>query len=590
MDEYTADAFANREEPLPLLTVTSDDIEESGSDTDATRDSRRKRLGRRLNASRERVKGKAQELHATTSSKVVSSPGRASIQDRLFNKLLEQVIPIEDYEGQEETEDRRSSSNVSRPAFSLGTMSNNFRKFNARIGIVFVFQDRLIRLFTWRTTTHTLSFLAVYTFICLDPYLIIVLPLAIALLFIMVLAFLARHPPPPPAPRAATATQIDQINKYSYAGPPIAPARTIRPAAETSKDFFRNMRDLQNSMADFSAIHDLMVQYIAPATNFSDEVYSSMIFLYLFLLSCILFISAHLLPFRTIFLISGWSMIVSGHPTAQVWLVKQHKKAERKAAQYSDTLQPNTSKQPAIKAEPRPNLYGLPIPNNSTTRTISSTLTSLSEITLSTSPETAEVEMFELQHRPLLPIGRSSPAQEWQHHLYTPTPYDPLSPHRISGSRPQGTRFFEDVQPPTGWTWHTPKWELDLEAGEWVHDRLIVGVEFDVTSYDPTAWQVERRDSVNADFGGWVWDLPPPSSTASGLERDDEVWLAYGDYHFGEEEKGKTGAKKGKKDKDAKGEKDWEEQISLGSRGRTGEWRRRRWVRVVRRKKMSSIE
>ena len=64
--------------------------------------------------------------------------------------------------------------------------------------------------------------------------------------------------------------------------------------------------------------------------------------------------------------------------------------------------------------------------------------------------------------------------------------------------------------------------------------------------------------------------------------------LAHDHYHFGEEQKRNKG-KKDKKDADEK-QKDWEEQIKFGSRGRTGEWRRRRWVRMVRRKKVSSVE
>ena len=602
MDESTADTFANRDEPLPLLTVTDDDVDPESSDTDSSRVSRASRMKRRLSASH--IRDKAQQLHAVTSEKAAHSPtGKASIQDRLFNKLLEQVIPTEDYDeaADDSKVDRRSSKYVSRPAFSLTTMSNNFRRFNARIGIVFVFQNRLIGLFTWRTATHTLSFLAVYTFVCLDPYLLIVLPLTVALLFIMVPAVIARHPPPPPT--KSSSANPDQFTTYSYSGPPIAPARTIRPAAETSKDFFRNMRDLQNSMADFSNLHDLLVQHIAPATNFADEVYSSMIFLYLSMMTCVLFISAQLLPIRGVLLVGGWFAVVSGHPRAQKWLVKQQKRVERKAAKYSDSLQPSNA---ASSTGKPPIFFGLPIPNNPTTRAVQNTLTSLSEITLSTAPETAEVEVFELQHRALLPPGGSSSssiysprdsasAAEWQAHLYTPTPYDPLSPGRISGSRPKGTRFFEDVQPPQGWTWHTPKWELDLEAGEWVADRLIVGVEFDVMH--TAALQGNRRDSLSADFGGWVWDLAPPSTdTKSGLERDEEVWLAYGDYSFGEhgskeeKEKAKQRLKKTRKDKASLGEKDWEEQIKFGSRGRTGEWRRRRWVRVVRRKHLAGNE
>src|SRR5271170_5303454 len=82
-----------------------------------------------------------------------------------------------------------------------------------RIGIVFVFQNRLIRLFTWRKPAHTISFLSVYAFVCLDPYLLVVLPLAVLLLFIMIPAFIARHPPPPPSASTSSTTPY-----YSYQG------------------------------------------------------------------------------------------------------------------------------------------------------------------------------------------------------------------------------------------------------------------------------------------------------------------------------------------------------------------------------------
>jgi len=373
-------------------------------------------------------------------------------------------------------------------------------------------------------------------------------------------------------------------------------------------------------MSDFSNLHDVLVKYVAPATNFSDEVYSSTVFLYLSILTSIMFISAHLLPIRAIALITGYVLTISGHPTAQLWLVKQQKKMEQKAAQYSDTIQ-IPSPTPSTSTTKPPAYYGLPIPNNPTTRTLQHTLTTLSEITLTTAPETAEVEIFELQHRPLVPPGSSSAsnpsapsslyqsrlpttstAKEWQPHLFTPTPYDPLSPNRISGSRPTGTRFFEDVLPPQGWTYHTPKWELDLEAGEWVNDRLIVGVEYDVLSNEQTNQQEQdpshRHASITPDFGGWVWDLPPPNtSTSTGLDRDEEVWLAYGDYNFADLDTSKRQAAKedvkkvlkkavGKKEDGGGGQRDWEEQVMFGGRGRTGEWRRRRWVRVVRRKQV----
>ena len=178
MDEYTVDVFANRDEPVPLISVTQSDVDASSSEAESI--SHRGRLKSSLSASRLKTKG--QEFAAAQLEKSqLNTATKSSLQDRLFSKILQQVIPSsEDLDDELDSSpvDRRSSKYVSRPAFSLPVMTNNFRRFNARIGIMFVFQNRLIRLFTWRTPSHTLSFLATYTFVCLDPYLLIVVPLA----------------------------------------------------------------------------------------------------------------------------------------------------------------------------------------------------------------------------------------------------------------------------------------------------------------------------------------------------------------------------------------------------------------------------
>ncbi|KKY15932.1 putative integral peroxisomal membrane [Phaeomoniella chlamydospora] len=551
MDEYTADAFVNRDDPIPVLTVTADDDAASTSELDASVDEDRgQRLRQTLSGSK--LREKAQQYASEYSD---YAGGKQSIQDRLFARLLQQLIPGEEPEHVAEGPvDRRSSQYVRRPAFSLPLMTNNFRKFNARIGIVFVFQNRLIRLFTWRVPTHTLSFLAVYTFVCLNPSLLVVVPLSVLLLFIMVPAFLARHPPPPPAASTSSTTP------YSYYGPALAPAPTIKPASETSKDFFRNMRDLQNSMADFSMLHDTLVAWIAPPTNFSNEVLSSQIYFYLSIATVILFIAANTLPWRLIALVAGHCLVISGHPMAQNWL----QKAQDRVITVSTTP----------KREANSNLFGYPLP--ASLSALPPLLQDLSAIALDSSAEMREVEIFELQHRPLTP-PRSDTLEEWTHQLYTSSPYDPLSPARISGDRPKGTRFFEDVQPPKGWVWHTKKWELDLEAREWVTERLITGVEFDVSA----------AGVGGEEFGGWVWDLPPLRK--EGFDDDDDIWLAYGggtdDIHGGggatkAQKKGKKQLEMQRKAREERRQKDWEEARYLG---RTGEWRRRRWVRVVKR-------
>lgn len=361
-----------------------------------------------------------------------------------------------------------------------------------------MFQTRLIRLMSWKTPSHTLSLLAVSTFVCLDPYLLAVFPILVALFYVMVPAYLVRHPPPP--------SVISQTPSYSINGPPLAPPPVVRPASETSKDFFRNLRDLQNSMDDFSTVHDAFLKAITPVTNFSNEPLSSTIYLFLFAAACVLFISSHLLPWRLLSLAFWWTAIALGHPKIQMLIInnrEEHIRPHERAAQsWLD-------------------------------KWISQ------DILLDAPAETREVEIFELQRRK---GGRTG---EWESWVFSPTPYDPLSPQRISGNRPKGTRFFEDVEAPNGWEWGDKKWVLDLWSKEWVDERMVQGVEVEI---EGERWVGDLADEEAADGSG------------------NETALS---------EKGK-----GKK-------RDWEER---GTSSVVGEWRRRRWIRTVRRKVVGNQE
>ena len=154
------------------------------------------------------------------------------------------------------------------------------------------------------------------------------------------------------------------------------------------------------------------------------------------------------------------------------------------------------------------------------------------DIILDAPPETREVEVFELQRR------KGGKSGEWENWIFSPTPYDPLSPQRISGDRPKGTRFFEDVMPPKGWEWEDKKWVLDLGSREWVEERMVQGVEVEVEG--------ER----------WVGDLA-----------SDDI------------ENGEKGVK-------ISAGPGWEEGNGVV---KTGEWRRRRWVRMGRRAVIGSM-
>lgn len=421
-----------------------------------------------------------------------------------LNRLLQQVIPTDD-DSQDDVSfaaDDHAPAHTERPNFNITTMSYNFRRFNARIGVVFKFQVRVEKILSWHKASHTLSLLAVYTFICLDPYLLCVLPLAVLLLGVFIPAFLARHPAPPKGTLSS-----EQGIGYSARGPPLAPAATVKPVKELSKDFFRNMRDLQNCMDDFSQGHDKVVALLVPVTNFSDEALSSALFLFLFAGGIFMTIAAHLLPWRFVFLLGGWTMVGIGHPYV----------ARLVATAHRERLQPQEAKARSWLDE-------------WITR----------DVILDSSPETREVEIFELQ--------KMSSAGEWEPWLFSPSPYDPLSQPRITGERPRGTRFFEDVSPPEAWEWSEKKWALDLWSREWVEERIITGVE------------------VETEGERWVYDMYDERENRTGMAEPPT------------DEKTKQNM--------AAPKVSWEENED-GS-GRRGDWRRRRWVRLVKRKIASS--
>lgn len=492
MEEYSPGAFANRSEALPVIVFDEHDSSDptSGATTPDRKKGRRERLRERGHVLKEKLSGATRR----------ASGSGTSIQDRMLEKLLQQVIPVEDQSKNKDSSSRsehHSQDFTERPSFNITTMSTNFRRFNARVGVVFVFQARMMHLMTWKTWSHTLSFLAVYTFVCLDPYSMAVLPLAVILLAILIPSFIARHPPPP------TTLTLDQF-AYSATGPPIAPAPTVKPASEFSKDFFRNMRDLQNSMEDFSRVHDKIISIITPSTNFSNEPLSSTIFLFTFTIGSAMFIASHLMPWRIFFLISGWFVTCLGHPAMQKKVIETHRThIVPRGKQFKTILESWIAR----------------------------------DIILDSAPETREVEIFELQKF-------SSSTEEWETWLFSPSPYDPLTPTRISGERPKGTRFFEDVQPPKGWEWDEKKWALDLWSREWVEERMITGVE------------------VETEGERWVYDI----------SYDDK------DVPTGVIDTPSNGTRKSRVPS-------WEEGDE--GTGRRGVWRRRRWVRIVKRRNLN---
>lgn len=498
MDLERADSIANRDDAIPIIKIPSRDQALEPTDESEPEVEQLRKAGSRRDKLKDGV-GKIKDTLETQTGGFKQNLG-----DRLIGSMLAYVVPSgvlddDDDESGDKTvvknrKDRRSRQYVDRPNFNLGLMTANFRRFNARIGIVFFLQNRLIHLFTWRHPPATLAFLAVYSLLALNPHLLPLVPLVGMLFYIMIPSFVSRHP----------VSKNDPRLEPSFKGPAVAPASRVKPAPDLSKDFMRNMRDLQNCMEDFSRIHDAANEYVTPYTNFSDEKVSSAVFFCFFTLSCAAFVGSRLVPWRFIALIVGWLGTAMGHPDAQTVILSSW------------------------------NLSRVRIHLDSVSSILKSWIEA--DIILDEPPERRQVEVFELQKH-------HAYSGTWEAWLFSPTPYDPLSPLRIAGARPKGTQFFEDVQPPSGWGWKEKKWMLDLGSRAWVEERMVTGVE------------------VETEGERWVYDL---------AEEEVEKVVA-------------TSPKKGKGKANPLPKSGWESSDALGEKER-GEWRRRRWVRVVERR------
>ncbi|CAK7238413.1 Peroxisome size and maintenance regulator [Sporothrix eucalyptigena] len=544
---------------------------------------------------------------------------KANIQDQLLDKLFQQVIPIDtSHAGEEDADlgygdpsfgappnvgdgaaDTGGAANVGvgvdfdefaeppkkpRPGFSVAIMSTNFRRFNARIGVVFRFQKKVERLLAWRRASHTISFLGVYTFVCLDPYLLTLAPLAILLLGVLIPGFITRHP----GSSTTNTPSLALPSEYYARGPPLAPPRTVKPVKELSRDFFHNMGDLQNSMEDFSVAHDKIVQTVVPATNFADEAFSSALFVVLCVAAALLSVAAHLLPWRLLFLAGGWIAVCSGHPAVarQIRIWKKAMSTPPAAAPA-----PTTDKLGEAKRDGAAAATAAPAANPATTASAASIWNAWvsADIILDEAPETREVEIFELQRR-------STEAAEWEPWVFSPSPYDPLSQPRLnananassasvsafalglgSGGRPLGARFFEDVLPPQGWEWSEKKWALDLWSRDWVEERIITGVE------------------VETEGERWVYDMyneheqhqqqQHQLAAAAAANGGSTGGSGYGDSDFYADSTGLHPPTTSFRPQRKPAGPSWEE--GEEGMGRRGEWRRRRWVRMVKRKKIT---
>lgn len=185
-----------------------------------------------------------------------------------------------------------------RDPLSVPITTINFRRFISRIGPVFWLQDRVEEIITWRKGWKvTVLWMAIYSFLCYHPRLILLLPNAIILAIII-----ASHPQ-----HGNPGTGSFKIEQTQ---PP--PRSHVR---EGSAEWLANIQGVQNLMGAVADLHEAAYPYLFHLTFASP--YTPHIFS-ITLLSTLLALSfLSLIPLRPLFLVGGLVPFAVNHPFIQ---------------------------------------------------------------------------------------------------------------------------------------------------------------------------------------------------------------------------------------------------------------------------------
>lgn len=347
-----------------------------------------------------------------------------SLPDRLFARFMARSLSV----SAQEQLDLRLRRQSERPPFSVHIMDQNFRLMMSRMTILYDIYYAVKEFLIWKRPEVTLSVLLLYTHICMNPQLLVVLPLALFIVGVMVPAYAKRHPPEP--------VNVGS-NPAPAKGPPLREAAVPKPVPDFSREFLFNLVDTQNLMQDYTVAYDFIVEFLTTFAFFVDEPKSSLIFIILtgsiiplYILTPILYT---IVPWRITFMITGWIALTLSSPVGLVLMDTVDFDFVKWAKQFDAKL----------------NLIA-------------------KEFDFQSDREEREVEVFELQEFDYA-------NNQWGPSLFTPDPYR-ITAFSLSIVRPRGVHELDHVLPPVEWEFKGPEWHLDYFPLDWIKTHKIDNV------------------------------------------------------------------------------------------------------------------
>jgi Integral peroxisomal membrane peroxin len=363
---------------------------------------------------------------------------KAEIKAHLVDRFIHKLSSLSVKDTKSETSSHMSAKDEEEVSISVSIIASSLSKIVVSAQGLAGLQLQVKRFMSWESYSFTISILCIYTFLCLHPYLLVCIPAGSLLVSVLIPGFDARHP----LPEHMLPTKLTQASEYDDVMPDLdveLPKPVDKPQ---NRDSLKKIRELQVSLTNLvRAIEDIENFVKGPGSFMGDERKSTAIFLLAFQAMVLGALGASFVPVHVAVIGFGWSIVFLSHPVVK-------KRVQTARAKYMEGREKALEEFVEQVEE--------------------------SEVILDLAPEYRQVEIFELQRQGLTP-------RIWNPWLFTSVVYNDTSYWRTSETRPPGTRFLDDVEPPQGWQFDDQQtWELDCSPKWWVTHRAVRNVELDM--------------------------------------------------------------------------------------------------------------
>lgn len=268
-------------------------------------------------------------------------PRKASNQltEKLMEKVLNVVINNENHAAA--GIDERLAIHRTRPPFSVNLMTTNSTNLAQKVSPVFEVVDGLILFFCWYNSVYTIGMLMVITHLILNPYLGATVPAVVLLKRFLVPSYLKLYPPDP----SVVDGTLWERNPIPHEGPPLRKYEPPKPCSQLSREFLMNFTDLQNQMVTYVRLYDAAVSwgqhyFLFENTNLSAVVFAVLVGSIVFNVTVLPYVVPMVLPYipwKLLAIVVVWASVGMCHPVARNKVLDRWHTEEARVARLDST-------------------------------------------------------------------------------------------------------------------------------------------------------------------------------------------------------------------------------------------------------------